>query len=34
MEQLAKEVSSELNFKNLRAKVHAAQPPVIPFPGT
>ncbi|KAI8812363.1 ras guanine nucleotide exchange factor domain-containing protein [Cladochytrium replicatum] len=32
-DQLIKVTSSELNFKNLRAKVHAADPPLIPFPG-
>ncbi|KAJ3293067.1 hypothetical protein HK104_004763 [Borealophlyctis nickersoniae] len=32
-EELTKMTSSELNYKNLRAKVHAAEPPVIPFPG-
>jgi len=28
-----KESSSELNYKRLRAKVHAVDPPLIPFPG-
>ncbi|KAJ1558630.1 hypothetical protein HK096_008696 [Nowakowskiella sp. JEL0078] len=32
-EDLTKATSSELNFKNLRSKVHAAEPPLIPFPG-
>ncbi|KAJ3035399.1 hypothetical protein HDV00_003997 [Rhizophlyctis rosea] len=32
-EELTKMTSSDLNYKNLRAKVHAAEPPVIPFPG-
>ncbi|RKO89150.1 ras guanine nucleotide exchange factor domain-containing protein [Blyttiomyces helicus] len=32
-DDLMKLTSSELNYKNLRAKVHSAQPPLIPFPG-
>ena len=32
-DDLTRTTSSELNYKNLRAKVHAADPPVIPFPG-
>ncbi|KAJ3218223.1 hypothetical protein HDU67_006332 [Dinochytrium kinnereticum] len=32
-EDLLKLISSELNYKALRAKVHAAEPPLIPFPG-
>jgi hypothetical protein len=26
-------VSGELNYKNLRSKIHNVQPPLIPFPG-
>jgi hypothetical protein len=33
LEELVKATSPELNFKTLRAKVHAAGPPLIPFPG-
>lgn len=32
-EELNKLASSELNFKLLRAKIHAVDPPLIPFPG-
>ncbi|KAJ3023549.1 hypothetical protein HKX48_002422 [Thoreauomyces humboldtii] len=32
-EELVRLVSSELNYKNMRAKVRAADPPLIPFPG-
>ncbi|KAJ3107545.1 hypothetical protein HDU97_003850 [Phlyctochytrium planicorne] len=32
-EDLLKLVSSELNYKALRSKVHASEPPLIPFPG-
>eukprot|EP00842_Homolaphlyctis_polyrhiza_P006865 jgi/Hompol1/768/HPOL_001368-RA len=32
-EELKKLTSSELNYKLLRSKVHAVEPPVIPFPG-
>ncbi|KAJ3191847.1 hypothetical protein HK101_007350 [Irineochytrium annulatum] len=32
-EDLVKLTSSELNYKTLRARVHAAQAPLIPFPG-
>ncbi|TPX63113.1 hypothetical protein SpCBS45565_g06841 [Spizellomyces sp. 'palustris'] len=32
-DELARLVSSELNYKNLRAKVRATDPPLIPFPG-
>ncbi|KAI9138851.1 ras guanine nucleotide exchange factor domain-containing protein [Paraphysoderma sedebokerense] len=32
-EELNKNTSSELNYKNLRAKVQNADPPLIPFPG-
>lgn len=32
-ENLMKLTSIEMNFKNLRAKVHASDPPLIPFPG-
>jgi len=33
LDELMKLTSRELNYKNLRTKVHAANPPVIPFPG-
>jgi hypothetical protein len=33
LEELLALTSSELNFKNLRAKVHSVDPPLIPFPG-
>jgi hypothetical protein len=33
LEELLTLTSSELNFKNLRAKVHSVDPPLIPFPG-
>jgi hypothetical protein len=33
MDELIKLISSDLNFKNLRAKIYAADPPLIPFPG-
>lgn len=32
-EDLVKLTSSDLNFKNLRTKIHATDPPLIPFPG-
>ena len=32
-DELMKETSSELNYKKLRERVHAADPPLIPFPG-
>jgi len=32
-ENILKLVSNELNFKNLRTKIHTADPPLIPFPG-
>ncbi|KAI9090515.1 ras guanine nucleotide exchange factor domain-containing protein [Phlyctochytrium arcticum] len=32
-DELARLVSSELNYKNMRAKVRASEPPLIPFPG-
>nr|KAJ3420617.1 hypothetical protein HK105_005467 [Polyrhizophydium stewartii] len=32
-EELKKLTSSELNYKLLRTKVHAVEPPLIPFPG-
>ena len=32
-DDLVKLTSSDLNFKNLRSKIHAADPPLIPFPG-
>ncbi|KAI3633678.1 hypothetical protein MIR68_008625 [Amoeboaphelidium protococcarum] len=32
-DDLVKLTSSELNFKNLRAKIHNADPPLLPFPG-
>ncbi|KAI8848736.1 ras guanine nucleotide exchange factor domain-containing protein [Chytridium lagenaria] len=32
-DELLKLISSELNYKALRAKVHATDPPLIPFPG-
>ncbi|KAI8929333.1 ras guanine nucleotide exchange factor domain-containing protein [Entophlyctis helioformis] len=32
-EELKRLTSSELNYKNLRSKVHAVEPPLIPFPG-
>lgn len=32
-DELAKLTGSDLNFKNLRAKIHSAEPPVLPFPG-
>ena len=32
-DDLLKLTSSDLNFKNLRSKIHAAEPPLIPFPG-
>lgn len=33
LEELKTVTSSEMNYKNLRAKVHTAEPPLIPFPG-
>ncbi|KAJ3302781.1 hypothetical protein HDV03_004598 [Kappamyces sp. JEL0829] len=33
LEELKTLTASEMNFKNLRAKVHAVEPPLIPFPG-
>lgn len=33
MDLLIKQTSSEFNFKMLRQKIHAANPPLIPFPG-
>lgn len=32
-DDLVKLTSSDLNFKNLRAKIHASDPPLLPFPG-
>jgi len=32
-EELMKSTSSELNYKKLRERVHASDPPLIPFPG-
>ncbi|OUM68652.1 hypothetical protein PIROE2DRAFT_57967 [Piromyces sp. E2] len=32
-DSILKLVSNELNFKNLRTKIHSADPPLIPFPG-
>ena len=32
-DNILKLVSNELNFKNLRTKIHTADPPLIPFPG-
>ena len=32
-DDLVKLTSNELNFKNLRAKIHASDPPLLPFPG-
>jgi RasGEF domain len=32
-EELKTITASELNFKNLRAKIHSVEPPLIPFPG-
>ncbi|KAI9199222.1 ras guanine nucleotide exchange factor domain-containing protein [Polychytrium aggregatum] len=33
VEELQRMISSELNYKSLRSRIHAAEPPVIPFPG-
>jgi len=33
LDELMKLTSREFNYKNLRSKVHAANPPLIPFPG-
>ena len=33
LDELMKLTSRELNYKNLRSKVHGANPPLIPFPG-
>lgn len=33
LDELMKLTSRELNYKNLRTKVHGANPPIIPFPG-
>jgi hypothetical protein len=33
LESLQTLTSTELNFKNLRTKIHNVQPPLIPFPG-
>ena len=32
-DELTKLTANELNYKHLRAKVHAVDPPLIPFPG-
>ncbi|KAJ3318353.1 hypothetical protein HDV06_000533 [Boothiomyces sp. JEL0866] len=33
LEELKTLTASEMNYKNLRAKVHGVEPPLIPFPG-
>ena len=33
VDDMFKVMSSELNYKKLRERVHAADPPMIPFPG-
>jgi len=33
VDELFKAMSSELNYKKMRERVHAADPPMIPFPG-
>ncbi len=33
LDELNKTTANDFNYKVLRAKVHAADPPVIPFPG-
>ncbi len=33
MEDLMALTSNEMNFKNLRTKIHSVEPPMIPFPG-
>ena len=33
MEDLMTLTSNEMNFKNLRTKIHSVEPPLIPFPG-
>lgn len=33
LEELNTLTASEMNFKNLRSKVHSVEPPLIPFPG-
>ena len=33
MEDLMTLTSNEMNFKNLRTKIHSVEPPMIPFPG-
>lgn len=33
LDELLKLTSSDLNFKNLRNRVHTSDPPLVPFPG-
>jgi hypothetical protein len=33
LDELSTITASEMNFKNLRAKIHSVEPPLIPFPG-